>query len=257
MYCGAGGNKISVSSNKGITWNHHEVIGLNNGSRYCALPSSNVWYITAGFWVEDDQDENNFHFNSKTTINLRNGEFRYRFFDQEKEYDVYPGEHRRRRMQEEFMWGEIWKTSDGGKTWTRQLASDNKFYFNAIDCCDEKTCYAVAEGDSESGSNEPGTRIFMTSDGLKWQQVYYNNLDSSSLMTVHCLTDNEAYAGGGDITSGRAFGGTFLHTTDAGKTWNNITVKAPIMWMDMTDDGRYGVATGISKTSGGVEFGYQ
>jgi len=260
MYCGAGGNKISVSSNKGITWNHHEVVGLNNGSRYCALPTATTWYVTAGFWVEDDEDdEDMFHLNSRASIHKKTGEFSWKFnrrHERGSNNAHYPGEHRR-RMQEQFMWAELWKTDDAGANWTRLYASDNKFYFNAIDCCDAKTCYAVAEGDQEAGSNEPGTRVLMTNDGENFKVVYYDPLDSSSLMTVHCISDMEAYAGGGDITGGRDFAGTFLHTTDGGQTWTNTSVKAPAMWMDMTDDAKYGVASGISKTSGGVEYSYQ
>ncbi len=137
-------------------------------------------------------------------------------------------------MQDVGMWAELWKTSDGGNTWIKQIASDNKYYFNAIDCCDETHCIAVAEGDQESGSNEPGSRIFMTSDGTTWNQVWYDNDDASSLMTCHCVSDTEAYAGGGNIEGGRGFGGRFIHTVDGGKTWSNITAKAPIMYVSVS-----------------------
>eukprot|EP01084_Bolivina_argentea_P036225 67049_1 len=233
VYCAAGSNKVSISNDKGFTWDHHTITGLNNGSRYCALPTSKVWYATAGFWVEDDDNKNHMHLTSKLTIDKQTGDV---LFKNHKRAKI-----KRRRMQDEFMWAEIWKTSDGGNTWTRQYADDNRFYFNAIDCCDETHCIAVAEGDAESGSNESGTRIFMTSDGTNWQQMYYDNEDASSLMAAHCISDMEAYAGGGDIEGGRGFGGYFLHTTDGGKTWSNTTVKAPVMFMDMTDDGKYGV----------------
>ena len=40
----------------------------------------------------------------------------------------------------------ITKTTDKGKTWTKQYYSTGKFYFNQIDCASETHCMAVAEG---------------------------------------------------------------------------------------------------------------
>ena len=100
----------------------------------------------------------------------------------------------------------------------------------------------------------------MTTNGETFTQVLHDNDDAASLMTVHCLNNEqpyEAYCGGGDIEGGRGFGGYFFYTNNNGNSFSNITFKAPIMWMDMSDDGQYGLATGISKTSGGVSYGYQ
>merc|ERR1719419_1873015 len=103
----------------------------------------------------------------------------------------------RKLLQEPGMFGAIWRTTDGGNTFDQVFYSENEFYFNAIDCCDTNTCYAVAEGDSESGSNNPGTKVFMTSDGGDtWNQIYNNDADTASLMVVHCVSSNEAWIGG-------------------------------------------------------------
>jgi len=164
--------------------------------------------------------------------------------------------HGRKSLQS-GIWGEIWKTTDGGSTWTLSYSNYGEFYFNAIDCCDENTCYAVAEGDSSSGSTQSGARIIMTANGgQSWTQVYYNSNDASSLMGVHCISDTEAWAGGGIIAS-KDFSGIFLHTTDGGQQWDTVTVDAPILFMDMSNDGSYGIADGLTRLSEGVIYSYQ
>jgi len=149
------------------------------------------------------------------------------------------------------------KTSDGGSSWTLSYENSGEFYFNAIDCCDENTCYAVAEGDASSGSSQSGSRVLMTTDGGdSWKQVYYNTDDASSLMGIHCISDDEAWAGGGIIAE-RDFEGLFLHTTDGGLQWQTVSVAAPVLFMDMTNDGLYGVADGVTKAGEGVVYSYQ
>jgi len=168
---------------------------------------------------------------------------------------VTANRHGRKSLQT-GIWGEIWKTSDGGSTWTLSFSNYGEFYFNAIDCCDENTCYAVAEGDTSAGSIQPGTRIIMTTDGQTWKQVYFNSDEASSLMGVHCITDNEAWVGGGTVAE-RDFKGTFLHTTNGGQTWETMSVATPILFMDMTNDGSYGIADGVTIASEGVVYSFQ
>ena len=153
--------------------------------------------------------------------------------------------------------GAIYKTSDGGETWDLSYSNSGSFYFNGIDCCDENTCYAVAEGDTEAGSTSPGARVFSTTDGGNtWTQTYWNEDDASSLMAVHCISDSEAWAAGGTIAS-NDFNGIFLHTSDGGENWDTTTVKDPVLFMDMSNDGMYGVATGLSRSSLGVTYGFE
>ena len=61
----------------------------------------------------------------------------------------------------------------------------------------------MAEGDSTAGSSNPGARIFKTADGGEtWNMTYFDQLDGSSMMAVHCLTPNQAFAAGGTIIQG-------------------------------------------------------
>eukprot|EP00483_Globobulimina_turgida_P012880 UN12904 len=156
------------------------------------------------------------------------------------------------------MWGAIYKSSDAGTTWTEQFYNEDTFYFNGIDCCDVNNCYAVSEGDSESGSQNPGSRVWMTSDGgNKWNMVFHDPDDGASLMAVKCLSNGtEAYAGGGDIASGRDFSGYIFHTVDRGQTWSNFTAKGSVLAMDINDAETRGIAVGMSRTEGGVTYGF-
>ena len=153
--------------------------------------------------------------------------------------------------------GAIWKTTDGGSTWEQSYSNGGSFYFNDIDCCDENVCYAVAEGNIESGSTSPGARIFGTTDGGNtWTQQYWNSDDAASLMGVHCISDLEAWAAGG-IDSSQDYGGVFLHTLDGGKNWNITNVGDSVLWMDISNDGKYGIATALTKSARGVVYSFQ
>jgi photosystem II stability/assembly factor-like uncharacterized protein len=167
-------------------------------------------------------------------------------------------EVQRRRLQLDGMWASIAKTTDGGKTWTEVFSSSHQFYFNGIDCCSATVCFAVGEGDKESGSTNPGTFVVSTTDGETWNVNQLSMNDYDSLMTAHCISDTEAWIGGGTLESQRNFYGTFFHTTDGGKTWTpSANMNTPVMWMDMSDDGTVGLATGMSLSSTGVTYAFQ
>ena len=59
--------------------------------------------------------------------------------------------------------GAIFKTSDGGKTFTTLFHNEGEYYFNGIHCASETHCLAVAEGDT-------GTHIFVTHDGMNFTE---------------------------------------------------------------------------------------
>ncbi len=67
-------------------------------------------------------------------------------------------------------------------------------------------------------------------------------------MAVHCISKYEAYAGGSE----NFFKGVFLHTINGGKNWTAHYAPSPIMFMDMTNDGKYGMASGLAAEDGGA-----
>jgi len=283
LYGAPGDTGMSISNDYGATWVHHNVMA-NNASRYGALPTDTTWFLASGLWDEETSDyEDNFDWSGAVRRRLSSRVDLYHN-EQKNQYQVkfrlakgesksgrvlyaeelakleeesMENKHGRGLKQEDGMWGEIWRTTDGGSVWQRVYYKANEFYFNAIDCCDINNCYAVAEGDEESGSNSPGSRVFRTSDGGdNWSQVYYNSNDASSLMGVHCISTAEAWASGGIIAE-RGFKGLFLHTTNSGMNWTETDVAAPVMFMDMSDNGQYGIATGLTKSSLGVVYNFQ
>merc|ERR1712060_336923 len=74
--------------------------------------------------------------------------------------------------QNETYTAELWKTSDGGKTWKNLIADKGNFYFNDIHCIDDTHCVAVGEGFSNDGSASPGARVYLTSDGETFHEVH-------------------------------------------------------------------------------------
>ena len=276
---------VSVSSDRGVTWSHSKATSKTL-TRYASMPSDQVWYLTAGIWAEDEASQADPSFEPLRSLSsqlslgydVQNGRYEVRMKKvpknkkRRKSHDSHDSHHTnnvhhhhmkkdsarvvRKLLQSDAIWGEIWKTSDAGASWRMVYRNDGEYYFNAIDCCDIDTCYAVAEGDSDAGSSMPGTRILQTTDaGASWNVTYYNDLDGSSLMGVHCVSQMEAWAAGGAIVE-RGFHGDFLHTVDGGKHWQDMQVDSPVLFMDMTDDGTSGIASGLSKSSEGVIYGF-
>ena len=75
IYGGAGGDKVHLSYDYGRRWNSTVIGNLTFGARYIAMPSKDVWYVTAGLWIEDERYNKDewLHFTSKIYINKHNG----------------------------------------------------------------------------------------------------------------------------------------------------------------------------------------
>eukprot|EP01084_Bolivina_argentea_P165850 288053_1 len=253
IYGGADNIKVRTSKDFGATWDEVPIGNLSFGGRYIAMPTNLTWYVTAGAWIE----QQTYDITSKIKYNVDTKQIEYYFERETNVYTVYS--NKRKLMQpENKMWGAIYKTFDGGKTFTEIFYDEGNFYFNGIDCCDVNNCYAVSEGDSESGSSDPGSRIWNSVDGGKtWNMMFHDKDDGASLLSVRCIGNGqEAFAGGGDIAAGKEFAGYIFHTIDGGKTWSNYTAKGSVFAMDMNDDNSRGIAVGITKLKTGITYGY-
>jgi len=111
---------------------------------------------------------------------------------------------------------ELWKSSDGGKTWRQLMADSGKFYLNDIDCADESHCVTVGEGFGKDGSTDPGARVYVSTDGEKFGLAHHETTDGSSLMAVKALSTTEHHVGG------RLEDGISLHSADGGKTYEKL-----------------------------------
>jgi len=115
---------------------------------------------------------------------------------------------------------ELWKSEDGGKTWTSLLSSEGEFYFNDIDCFDANTCVAVGEGFAQDGSTSPGARVYFTTDGKTFKLMHQGE-DGSSLLPCKAISATEHWAGGSTKAGGLTAPALTLHSTDGGQTWAN------------------------------------
>ena len=169
-------------------------VNLPDGAdaRYGAFPSPETWYVTAGNWPSSSID--------KAPHNRK----KYKYVSQHLRINLVEGRYERLGSlapspspSDASYNAAILKTTDAGKTWTKQFQDryptrawalfslhgifcmadgqprrtctthdrSGNFYFNQVDCASETACMAVAEGFEKDGSGSPGAHIFQTTDG--------------------------------------------------------------------------------------------
>lgn len=216
-----GGNGVGISTDGGKTLKWYNISIAQTIARYSAFPSRKVWYVAAGQFPTTETNDKTLvreltrrvHLHVDPTTGRKS--VKLQRVDTSKPIGAPPAN---------YDWaGQILKTADGGNTWTSQFFTTD-FYFNGIDCQDETNCCAVGESDAGSA---PGARIYCTTDGATWKQVYFASGAEHSLLSVRSVpgSTGEWIAGGGDLPSQFNITGTFPHSTDGGKTWNVETLK--------------------------------
>ena len=182
--------------------------------RYTAFPSSTTWYVAGGTWpatpsamfVRNDgvfrSDEvksitQNIHIVKKTKEVL--------FQSPLTRGQSYTNDN------DTFV-AVIQKTTDGGKTFTTVFEDTGRFYFNEIDCLDENTCFAAAEGDV-------GAFVYGTTDGGKTWNAVVTAQAGESIVALTCTDSNTCWAAGAFLQSQVNIQGHFYLTTDGGATW--------------------------------------
>ena len=111
----------------------------------------------------------------------------------------------------------IYKTTNGGQSWTQQYTDVNQsFFLDSIACLSETICFALGD---------PIDRKFLilhTTDGQKWIPFPPQNRPdalpkegafAASNSNLLVLSESELYV----VTGG--FAARVLHTTDAGESW--------------------------------------
>lgn len=209
------------STTGGATYKCIKVPLANPGTgRYVSSPSENVIYFTAGSWPSDDpssristsQGETHRQLTRmlKLVSNGETGQSRFEFTGEVSS-----------NGNSSYV-GELWKSTDAGETWKSLLSNSGDFYFNDVHCADENHCIAVAEGFGQDGSGDPGARIFLTTDGEKFDEVHRENTTGmESLMAARMISPTEYWAGG-STKSGALFAPALaLHSTDGGQSHTN------------------------------------
>jgi len=155
---------------------------------------------------------------------------------------------------------ELWKSSDGGKTWKNLIAEKGTFYFNDIHCIDETHCVAVGEGFANDGSTSPGARVYVTTDGDNFKELHReSSTGEESLMSARMLSATEHWAGGTTKAGGLTAPLLALHSTDGGKTYANehgSVIGQMITSMDFVSSS-HGYATTVNalQVSSLLQFG--
>lgn len=112
--------------------------------------------------------------------------------------------------------GAIYRTSNGGQSWTKVFDSNGRFYFNQISCIDATSCYVVGE------SGNYAVVLATNNSGLTWE-LKMNVSGPYSLQTVQMTSPDNVYVAGGMISNGpireREIVGTYYQTKNNGRTW--------------------------------------
>jgi photosystem II stability/assembly factor-like uncharacterized protein len=143
------------------------------------------------------------------------------FKGEKVEYEVGPSSGASANDDNNTYTAELWKSTDGGKTWKNLIADKGSYYFNDIHCIDETHCVAVGEGFATDGSTSPGARVFTTNDGETFKEVHRETSDGASLMAAKMLSTTEHWAGGTTKAGGLLAPVLALHSTDGGKSYTN------------------------------------
>merc|ERR1712203_1291977 len=205
-----------VSPSNGVLYTCHKVpYKFGQHGRYTSMPSANVVYHTAGTWPSKSQPSNDeIELSSKLRLRLKSSG---------AQYEVGP---RETTNQNETYTAELWKSTDGGKTWKNLIADKGNFYFNDIHCIDDTHCVAVGEGFANDGSQSPGARVYVTSDGETFKELHRESTTGGeSLMAAKMLSTTEHWVGGTTKAGGLTAPLLALHSTDGGKTYSNEHVN--------------------------------
>lgn len=225
----AGKNGVAVSTDRGFSWKTSD-IGTNSSqypARYAAFPSDETWFVTAGTWPMDGLTANT-HSSYRVSQRLA----------VEKDSYSFPSEHKPKRNNVEgsMYFGAVFKTTDGGVTWSQVFTfPDNTYYPNAIHCADDDNCIFTAENTETSVG-------YRTTDGGKtWTEMVTEEMtgEGVSLMGAFMSSATDFWWSGG-LPGRMAY---FYHSTD-GTNVDTIKVQG-------------GYSTDISFTADGTGYSTQ
>lgn len=243
----AGENEVYLSTDGGATYRKSARVPLisEGTGRYVAAPSADVIYLTAGQWPVTTGR----HLVAgarQLTRNLALSKTRmYR-----GDAAMYVDEPASTSPNHIGTYSaELWKSVDGGATWSKLFNSTGEFYFNEIDCFDETHCVAVGEGFGRDGSTSPGVRVYTTEDGRTFKLAHHDTRDGATLMSAKMVSRKEHFAGGqsGDGASDPILA---LHSKDGGETYVDEGAASGIVGhmitsMDFASSG-HGYATTVN-----------
>jgi len=220
-FFGYGG--AAITHDGGVLFEQRPAPELFTFARYGAYPSENTWYITAGEFPQQEQDDDQDDLPAALRARLPGDKMAARgrksvFQDEFGRWRKDIGAHRLQNTTGSYK-AQLIKTVDGGKTWKTQFAQNDTFYFNGIDCTSETHCCAVGES---MDLPFDGAGIWCTHDGETWNRTFYSqdsNIGGFSLIDIRFANENLGWAVGGELgeLAPKAY---FVETRDGGKTWD-------------------------------------
>jgi photosystem II stability/assembly factor-like uncharacterized protein len=223
---------VAFSTDGGDSWGAASIANEPN-PRYGAFPSANTWYVSAGMWNTTEST-----YNVKSSTSHR----------QSHRVNIGSGKEHKVKMVGKVgdstngWYGALYKTTDGGATFTKQYSSPegSMFYFNAISCSDENNCIAVAEG-YNNDMTAPYAGVYQTTDGgANWKASWESN-QIQGLMGCDMISNTEGWFAASPAQ--RSIATDFYHTTDGGATWTLEQSLSGCYALDMDMAGTLGVAT--------------
>jgi len=240
-------NGACLSSDGGASYKCVKVpFKTEKTGRYVAWPSADTIYVTAGSWpVQADSTADEHQLTARVRVK------KHAFQAQAHggsltRLEIGPFGERRTALHasdSSSYTAEVWKSSDGGATWTSVLDDEGSYYLNDIDCFDATHCVAVGEGFGNDGSASPGAKVLMTTDGTNFSLVHSEVVDGSSLMAAKMLSATEFHVGG------QLQDGLSLHTVDGGSTFakQGAEVRGQMITSFSFPTATHGFATSISQ----------
>ena len=207
----AGPSGPCISNNGGKDYTCHRVPLKNEATgRYAVSPSKDVIYYTAGNWPRTDIIEG--QLTAQLKVHRRSTSTQL----------PTPPAPPPLNQNLTIYTAELWKSIDGGNHWKNLISEEGSYYFNDIDCIDDTHCIVIAEGFANDGSQEPGARIYTTSDGETFELSHFENATGTeSFMTCQMLSTEEHWVGGTEALGSKAAQMFMFHSEDGGKSYVN------------------------------------
>jgi hypothetical protein len=224
-------NGVATSTDYGKSWTYSDVKASDPykyAARFGAFPSESTWYVATGSWTSADAELKGHLLSSKISVE----------YDHKTQQQLYhftknagAAKGNLRGGDSTGYYGGIFKTTDGGKTFTLVYDTDQQ-YFNEIHCANELVCMAVGENSNEAYG-------ILTTDGGETWKYALTAPASTSLGAVRMLSEKEIWVGGGEMTP-KTVTGAYYHSVDGGETWSLTNFGG--MVMDFSFNGGIGYA---------------
>jgi len=196
-----------VQTNDGGKTMNYWSWGMGTQARYGTYPSNSTWFISGGTWPSDyDTAEE-----KRQGIHALSPRIKVHFNQQGKQVKTEINTDPSVMGNADGYLGVLARTRNGGATFELVYNDTGRFYFNGIDCADERRCWAVAEGPD-------GSWILHSDDsGDTWKEQWHQA--NSGLFDIKMINALEGWACGAGLSV--TFNAIFLHTTNGGITWTN------------------------------------